>query len=418
MRRLFGWVNKTIGARIAGAAFALWASIASASRYNLQDPNSALGQDIYDLHNLILWVCVAIFVGVFGVMFYAVFKHRKSVGHPAANFHENTTVEIIWTVVPFIVLIAIAVPATKTLVHQRDTAGADLTIKVTGYQWKWGYEYLKGDGEGISFYSTLATPREQIAGDAPKGENYLLEVDHPVVVPVGKKVRLVITAADVLHAWWVPALAVKQDAIPGFVRDSWFKAEREGTFRGQCAELCGKEHGFMPIVVDVLSAEKYAAWVNERKQAMTAAADDPNKTWTLDELKTRGEKVFAQNCVACHQANGMGIAGTFPALSGSKVVNGAKEPQIATVLHGVVRDGKATAMLPFKQLSDTDIAAVITYTRNSWDNKTGDMVTPAEVSAARDKKSAASDAGSSATVALRRAPGGERLIAASEAPRR
>ncbi len=413
MKRQPGQWKKRTGFRIAGALLALLgASVAAASRYNMQDPNSALGQDIYDLHNMILWVCVVIFIGVFGVMFYAVFKHRKSRGHPAAHFHENTTVEVIWTIVPFAVLIAIAVPATKTLVHQRDTSASDLTIKVTGYQWKWGYDYLKGEGEGISFYSTLATPREQITGDAPKGENYLLEVDQPVVVPVGKKVRLVITAADVLHAWWVPTLAVQQDAIPGFVRDAWFKAEREGMYRGQCAELCGKEHAFMPIVVNVLSAEKYSAWVNERKQAMAASADDPNKTWTLDELKARGEKVFAQNCVACHQATGMGVPGTFPALSGSKVVTGEKEAQILTVLHGVVRDGKPTAMQSFKQLSDVDIAAVIAYTRNSWDNKSGDMVAPDEVKAARSKASAS--AGVGVPVAGAAAPPKE-LIAVSPA---
>jgi len=264
--------------RVASALLALGPSIASASRYNLQDPNSSIGHAIYDLHSLVLWVCLAIFVGVFAFMFYAVFKHRKSTGHKAAHFHENTLVEIIWTVVPFIVLIALAIPATRTLVQQRDTSAADLTIKATGYQWKWGYDYLKGEGEGVSLVSTLSTPREQIEGTAPKGEHYLLEVDEPLVVPVGKKVRIVLTAADVLHAWWVPALAAKQDAIPGFVRDLWFRADREGTFRGQCAELCGKEHGFMPIVVIVHSAENYSKWVAERKQKMAAGADDPNKT--------------------------------------------------------------------------------------------------------------------------------------------
>jgi cytochrome c oxidase subunit 2 len=349
----------------------------------LQDPNSALGQEIYDLHTLVLWICVVIFIGVFGMMFYAMFKHRKSVGHKAANFHENTTVEVIWTIVPFFVLIGMAFPATKALITQKDTSGADMTIKVTGYQWKWGYDYLKGEGEGISFYSTLATPREQIEGKVEKGDHYLLEVDEPLVVPLGKKVRLVVTAADVLHAWWVPALAAKQDAIPGFVKDTWFKAEREGTLRGQCAELCGKEHGFMPIVVNVLSAEKYSAWVNERKQKLAGAADDPNKTWTLDELKARGEQVFAQNCAACHQANGMGVPGTFPALSGSAIVNGPKEGQIDVVLHGVIKEGKPTAMQPFKQLSDIDLAAVITYTRNAWSNKVGDTVAPAEIKAGR-----------------------------------
>jgi cytochrome c oxidase subunit 2 len=373
------------GSWIAGALMALGSTAAAAAtaRYNLQDPNGALGQEIYDLHTLVLWICVVIFIGVFGAMFYSVIYHRKSVGHKAAHFHENTTVEVIWTIVPFFVLIAMAWPATKALIAQKDTSGSDLTIKVTGYQWKWGYEYLKGDGEGISFYSTLSTPREQIEGTAPKGENYLLEVDEPMVVPVGKKVRVVITAADVLHAWWVPALAAKQDAIPGFVRDTWFKAEREGTFRGQCAELCGKEHGFMPIVVNVLSADKYNAWVNDRKQKMAAAGDDPNKDWGLEELKVRGEKVFAQNCAACHQANGMGVPNTFPALSGSPIVNGPKDAQIHVLLNGVVKDGKPTAMLPFKQLSDVELAAVITYTRNAWANKVGDTVKPEEIKAAR-----------------------------------
>ncbi len=386
------------GTRIAGALLALGPSIACASRYNLQEPNSALGQSIYDLHTMILWVCVAIFVGVFSVMFYSVFKHRKSVGHKAANFHENTLVEVIWTVIPFIILIGIAVPATRTLLHQRDTSAPDLTIKVTGYQWKWGYDYLQGEGEGISFLSTLSTPRDQIDGTAPKGEHYLLEVDEPLVVPVGKKVRLVITAADVLHAWWVPALAVKQDAIPGFVRDSWFKAEREGVFRGQCAELCGKDHGFMPIVVHVLSEANYAKWVGERKQKMAAGADDLNKPWTADELKSRGAQVFAQNCVACHQGDGMGIPGTFPALNGSKVVTGATEGSIATVLHGVARDGKPTAMQAFKQLSDVEIAAVVTYARNAWDNKAGDAISPADVKAARSKQSAAANGAEAAAV--------------------
>lgn len=386
------------GTRIAGALLALGPSIACASRYNLQEPNSALGQSIYDLHTMILWVCVAIFVGVFSVMFYSVFKHRKSAGHKAANFHENTLVEVIWTVIPFIILIGIAVPATRTLLHQRDTSAPDLTIKVTGYQWKWGYDYLQGEGEGISFLSTLSTPRDQIDGAAPKGEHYLLEVDEPLVVPVGKKVRLVITAADVLHAWWVPALAVKQDAIPGFVRDSWFKAEREGVFRGQCAELCGKDHGFMPIVVHVLSEANYAKWVGERKQKMAAGADDPNKPWTAAELKSRGAQVFAQNCVACHQGDGMGIPGTFPALNGSKVVTGATDASIATVLHGVSRDGKPTAMQAFKQLSDVEIAAVITYARNAWDNKAGDAISPADVKAARSNQSAAANGADGAAV--------------------
>ena len=398
-----GLGNRTIGSCLTGALLAVSAAPCFAAtahaRYNLQEPNSLLGQDIYDLHTLVMWICTVIFVGVFGFMLYAIVKHRKSVGHQAAHFHENTTVEVIWTVIPFVILIGMAIPATKTLIHQRDTSAADLTIKVTGYQWKWGYEYLNGEGAGISFYSMLATPREQIEGTAAKGENYLLEVDNHVVVPVGRKVRLVITAADVLHAWWVPSLASKQDAIPGFVRDSWFKAEREGLYRGQCAELCGKEHGFMPIVVEVLSAEKYAQWVNEHKPKTDTAAIDANKTWTLDELVARGEKVFAQNCVACHQANGMGIPGTFPALNGSAVVKGPKEKQIDIVLHGVVRDGKPTAMQSFAQLSDADLAAVVTYTRNAWNNKSGEMITPTEVKAARSKSGTASAPAGNTTVA-------------------
>jgi cytochrome c oxidase subunit 2 len=260
----------------------------------------------------------------------------------------------------------------------KDTSNPDLTIKATGYQWKWGYDYLH---EGISFYSSLATPRDQLDGNAPKGVNYLLEVDNPVVVPVGKKVRIITTANDVIHSWWVPALGVKQDAIPGFVRDSWFKADKPGTYRGQCAELCGKDHGFMPIVVEAVEPEKYAAWVKtqQAKMAKVAAADAPGKSWSLDDLKTRGEKVYAANCVACHQATGMGVPGAFPALSGSKVATGPKEGHISVVLNGK----PGTAMAPFKHLSDTDIAAVITYERNAWGNKTGDAVMPADVKALR-----------------------------------
>ena len=344
----------------------------------------ALGQEIYDLHTLILWICVVIFIGVFGVMFYSMLKHRKSVGHKAAHFHENTTVEIIWTIVPFFILIGMAWPATKTMIATKDTSSADLTIKATGYQWKWGYDYLKGEGEGISFYSTLSPRASRSKARAPKGENYLLEVDNPLVVPVGKKVRILITATDVLHAWWVPALAAKQDAIPGFVRDTWFKAEREGTLPRpvrravrQGTRLHADRGG------SGVGGEVQRRGSTSGRRRWPQRGDDPNKDWTLDELKARGEKVFAQNCVACHQANGMGIPGTFPALSGSAVVNGPKDEQIDVVLNGVVKDGKPTAMLPFKQLSDVDIAAVITYTRNAWSNKVGDAVTPAEVKAAR-----------------------------------
>ncbi len=359
-------------------------------KLNLQTPNSAIGHTIYDLHTVITWICVAIFIVVFGFMFYAVFAHRKSVGHKASQFHEHFWVEVAWTIVPCIILLALAVPATRALIQLRDTSEPDLTIKATGYQWKWGYDYLKGEGEGISFYSSLSTPRAQIEGTEPKGPNYLLETDTVVVVPVGKKVRMLVTAADVIHAWWVPALSVKQDAIPGFIRDTWFKAEAPGIFRGQCAELCGKDHGFMPIVVEVKTAADYSKWVESQKANMkkAAVADDPEKPWTLDDLKARGEKVYAANCVACHMANGMGNPPAFPALSGSKIAIGPKEGHLAIVLNG--KGG--TAMAPFKHLSDADIAAVITYERNTWANKTGDMVTPAEVKAAKGGGQAAAPA--------------------------
>jgi cytochrome c oxidase subunit 2 len=374
------------GLRSLAAAFAtLAAESALANRYNLQEPQSTIAHQIYDLHMLIMWIIVAIFVVVFGFMTYSIVMHRKSIGHKAAQFHEHVGVEIAWTIVPFIILVFMALPATKTIIAMKDTSSADLTIKATGYQWKWGYDYLQ---EGISFYSSLSTPRDQIEDYEKKGtkknENYLIEVDNPVVVPVGKKVRIITTANDVIHSWWVPALGIKQDAIPGFVRDTWFKADNPGTYRGQCAELCGKDHGFMPIVVEAVTPEQYATWVAGQKQKMAAAAPDPAKQWTLDELKAQGEKIYAANCVACHQQTGMGVPGTFPALSGSKVVTGPKEAQIATVLNGVVKNGKPTLMAAFgKQLSDADIAAVITYTRNNWANTIGDMVTPAEVKAAR-----------------------------------
>jgi cytochrome c oxidase subunit 2 len=355
---------------------------ALANQYNLQPPQSIIADHIYDLHTLIMWIIFAIFVLVFGFMMYAIVKHRKSVGHEAQQFHENTTVEIAWTIVPFIILIGMAYPATKTIIAMKDTSNPDITIKATGYQWKWGYDYLQ---EGVSFYSNLSTPRDQIDGHNVQARNnnpnYLLEVDNPVVVPVGKKVRIITTANDVIHAWWVPAFGVKQDAIPGFVRDTWFKADRVGVYRGQCAELCGKDHGFMPIVVEVVEQDKYAAWIGEQKKksgTAQVAAADPNKQWTLDELKAQGEKVYTANCVACHQATGQGVPGTFPALAGSKVATGDKAEHIATVLNG--RPG--TAMAPFKHLSDVDVAAVVTFERNSWGNK-GDMATPAEIKAAR-----------------------------------
>jgi cytochrome c oxidase subunit 2 len=353
----------------------------AAKEYNLQPPVTPIASQIFDLHTYIMWICVVIFVGVFSVMFYSIFAHRKSKGHAAAQFHENTVVEIVWTIIPFLILLFMAFPATKTVLAMKDASAPDMTVKVTGYQWKWSYDYLD---DGFGFYSNLATPYVQIHGMEPKGDHYLLEVDNPMVVPVGKKVRVLITANDVLHSWSVPALGIKQDAIPGFVRDAWFKAEQPGIYRGQCSELCGKEHGFMPIVVEVKSADDYAKWAAEHKKAAAAAADDPSKAWGLQDLMARGEKVFGANCAACHQPNGKGVPGAFPALDGSKVVTGPKDAQIKIVLNGVVRNGQPTAMVPWKNtLSDTDIAAVVTYTRNSWSNHTGEAIQPADVKADR-----------------------------------
>jgi cytochrome c oxidase subunit 2 len=358
---------------------------------NMQPPVTGIGADIYSLHNWMVLVCLIIFLGVFGVMFYSLFKHRKSLGHKPATFHESTAVEIAWTIVPFLIVIGMALPATKTVIALKDTSNADLTIKATGMQWKWGYDYLKGEGEGISFLSNLSTPRSQIGepGVAPtekRGENYLLEVDNDMVVPVGKKVRMVLTANDVIHSWTIPAFAVKQDAIPGFVRDAWFKADKVGVYRGSCVELCGKDHAFMPIVVRVVSAADYTAWVNTKKKEMAALADDPTKVWTIDELKTKGEGVYAANCVACHQASGKGVPNAFASLDGSPVVNGPKAAQIGIVLNGLHSGKYPSAMPAWKQLSDSDIASVITYTRNTWSNKAAEnIVQPAEVLAARGK---------------------------------
>jgi len=348
---------------------------------NLQRPVTDIAEQIFHLHTGMLIVCLVIFIAVFAAMFYSIYAHRKSKGHKAATFHESTTVEIAWTVIPMIIVIFMAGFATRTVLAMKDTSNADITIKATGYQWKWGYDYLKGEGEGITFFSNLSTPREQIDNKAERGVNYMLEVDNEVVVPVNKKIRVLTTAQDVIHAWMIPAFGVKQDAIPGFVRDTWFKSRETGVFRGQCAELCGKEHGFMPIVVRVVSDAEYTKWVDAKKKELAAKQDDPNKQWTQPELAKRGEEVYAKQCVACHQANGKGTPPAFPPLDGSKVVLGPKDNQIAVVMNG--RPG--TAMAAFgKTLSDTEIAAVVTYTRNAWGNKAAEgMVAPADIKAAR-----------------------------------
>jgi len=324
-------------------------------------------------------VCLIIFVAVFGVMFYSVWAHRKSKGHRPADFHESTAVEIAWTIVPFLIVVGIGIPATRMLVEQKDTTGADVTVKVTGYQWKWGYDYVKGEGEGIGFLSTLTTPEAQIVGRDAKSATYLMEVDNPLVVPVDRKVRIITTANDVIHSWTVPAFGVKQDAIPGFVRDTWFRAEKTGVYRGQCVELCGKNHAFMPIVVEVKSAEDYARWVDDRKKEMAAKADDPNKEWQLAELQARGEKVYGANCAACHQAAGNGVAPAIPGLIKAASVLGAPADQIKILLNG-----KGAGMPAWKQLSDVEIASVITYTRNAWGNKADEAtVQPKSIAEAR-----------------------------------
>lgn len=334
------------------------------------------------LHWFMLITCIVIFIAVFSVMFYSIWKHRKSVGHKPANFHESVTVEVIWTIIPFIIVIMMALPATKVLVASKDTTNADITIKATGYQWKWGYDYLNGEGQGLSFLSTLDSTHREMSNDGARGvmpDNYLLKVDNPLVVPVNKKVRIITTANDVIHAWGVPAFGVKQDAIPGFVRDTWFRSEKTGDFFGQCYELCGKEHAYMPIHVKVLSAQDYTAWTAGEMKKMAAKLDDPAKVWVLDDLAKRGEKVYAANCAACHQASGKGAGPILP-LDGSQLVLDAdKSKEIHVLLNG------RGAMPPWKQLSDTDLAAVISYTKNNWSNKTGQIVQPAEVLAQRGK---------------------------------
>ncbi len=360
-----------------GIAIGLTADVAIAAwGVNLQPPVSPIGHDILELHNLILLICLIIFVVVFSFMFYSLYAHRKSKGHEAAQFTHSTKAEVVWTVIPFLILVGMAIPSTATLIKMEDTSKADLTVKITGYQWKWQYEYLD---HGVGFYSTLSTPRAQIEGIAPKGEHYLLEVDKPLVIPTNKKVRFLLTANDVIHAWWIPQFGIKKDAIPGYINEMWTLVETPGTYRGQCAELCGRDHGFMPIVVEAKSPAEFDAWLASQKQGQAKDTVDAAKVWSKDELLAHGEKVYA-NCVACHGTDGKGVPGAFPAIAGSLVATG---PVAAHV--GVVMDGKTgTAMQAFKnQLSDLDIAAVVTYQRNALGNNTGDIVQPTQVSSVR-----------------------------------
>jgi cytochrome c oxidase subunit 2 len=350
------------------------------NQIDLHPPVTRIAEQQQSLHNVMLVICLVIFVAVFGVMFYSILKHRKSVGHKAANFHESVGVEIAWTVAPLVIVIAMGAMATRTVVAMKDTTNPDLTIKATGYQWKWGYDYLKGEGEGVKFLSTLDVNQRVMSDEGkPQGDDYLLKVDNPLVVPVDRKIRIITTASDVIHAFAVPSLGVQQDAIPGFVRDTWFRANKTGDFYGQCAKLCGKEHAYMPIHVKVLSQADYAKWVEGKNKEMAALADDPTKEWQLAELLSRGEKVYNANCAACHKPDGKG-GGPIKPLDGAAVVQDAdRTKQIMVLLKGQ-NNG---AMPSWKALSDTDIASVITFTKNRWSNKTGQAVQPAEVVAAR-----------------------------------
>jgi cytochrome c oxidase subunit II len=372
----------------------LLAPVAAFAAYdvNIPPPATPISAQIYGLHMYILYFCAVIFVIVFALMFYSIFKFRKSKGAKAdVNFHESTLIEIIWTIIPFFILLFMAVPATKTVLDMKDTTNPDMTVKVTAYQWGWRYDYAADD---IGYYSNLSTPWSQIGqpgeeATEAKGKDYLLEVDNPFVVPVGKRVRLLITSNDVIHGWYVPQLGVNQYGIPGFIKDAWFKADKVGTFKGQCSQICGKLHGYMPITVVVKSEADYAKWLEESKAKWSnkvmasaepaAPADDYAKVYALAEMKGMGEKVYATNCVACHQANGKGNPPAFPALSGSKVVTGPVDGQINILLNGK----SGTAMQSFARLSDTEIAAVMTYTKNSWDNNVGKVIQPSDIKAKR-----------------------------------
>jgi len=350
----------------------------------LQPPHTSTAREIYSLHTLVNVVCFAICLIVFAVLFYSIARHRRSRGHEARQFTGYKPLEVAWAIVPVLIVIGLAIPATATLIAIRDTSDPDVTIKVTGYQWKWRYDYLKED---IGFYSDLSTPQDEIWNRAPKGENYLLEVDRRLVVPVGKKIRILTTANDVIHSWWVPAFGVKQDAVPGFVRDSWFRVDAPGIYRGQCAELCGKDHGFMPVVVEAVSQSDYEAWIAQQHAAQQASAGSnaaaAGKTFTLAELKASGEKVYGRTCVACHQVNGQGTPPAFPALAHDKVATGPVAGTIDIVVNG---SKKNPAMIAWKsQLSDVELASVITYVRNSFGNGDGDLVQPKDIAAARNQ---------------------------------
>jgi len=334
-----------------------------------------ISNEVFELHMLIFWICVAIGVVVFSVMFYSMYAHTKKKNPVPATFHESTKVEIAWTIIPFLILIAMAIPASKTLVKIYDDEAGDINIQVTGYQWKWQYRYLEDD---ISFFSNPSTDPDEIYNLVPKGENYLQEVDEMVLIPAGKKVRFLITANDVIHSWWMPAFAIKQDAIPGFVNTAWTKVDKPGIYRGKCTELCGKNHGFMPVVVKVVEQDEYDQWVSEKKDMAMKMAELTTKDWTTEELVSRGEDIYALNCVACHQVNGEGIQGIFPALAGSDISLNNKERHIEILMEGV----QGAAMNSFSYLSEVELASVITYTRQAWgnaENGDGEIVIPKDI---------------------------------------
>lgn len=366
LRYASAWLGGLSLSAVSSSASAGW-------EVNMTRGVTEVSHSVFNLHMTIFWICVAIGVIVFSIMFWSMFMHRKSRGAVPATFHENLTVEILWTVIPLLILVGIAIPATKTLIDIYDTEDSDIDILVTGYQWRWQYNYL---GEDVSFFSHMTTSRDAINNLAAKGENYLLEVDEPVVIPVGQKVRFLITAADVIHSWWVPALAVKKDAIPGFVNEAWTRVEEPGIYRGQCTELCGRDHAFMPVVVDARSQEDYDAWLAEKKEFAAREAELTQKEWTLEELVERGERVYATACASCHQPTGQGIPGAFPSLVGTDMMLNDLTGHIDIVVNG----SPGTAMAAFgTQLSEVDLAAVITYERNAWGNDTGDVVTPLDI---------------------------------------
>ena len=355
-------------------------ALAGFDELNLRRGVTDISNQVYDLHMLIFWICVVVCAVVFAILIYSIINHRKSKGAKPATFHESTTVEIIWTTIPFLVLVGMAIPATKTLLALEDTRDSDMSIKVTGYQWKWQYDYLDGPAEDVSFFSVLTTPRAQIEGTEEKTENYLLEVDNPIVVPINQKIRFLITSNDVIHSWWVPDLGWKQDAVPGFINDGWTELSEPGIYRGKCAELCGKDHGFMPIVLEAKTEEDFAQWAADQKAGAAAEAAAATQTWTKDDLMAKGEAVYNTNCAACHQPNGQGIPGVFPPIAGGPLSTGALAGHIDVVLNGKA----GTAMQAFgAQLSDVDLAAVITFERNGFGNDTGDVVQPSDITAAR-----------------------------------